>query len=121
MSKGSRSSGGDLPRVSPVSAFGLFMCCVGHLWTILSYMQTLGGINRVNPNANLQWWTILVPIYNAVYLSKVVQALNETAADNNVPGQPVADNLIFHLFLPFLSFYNIFNRWNEVADAIEGK
>jgi hypothetical protein len=121
MSKGSKSSGGDLPHVSPIAAFGPFLCGIGGIWTIITYMTTLGGINKVNSNANLQWFMMFIPILSAIHLGKAIDALNDTAEEKGVPGGPVSNNIIINFLLPFLPMYSLFNRWNEVADHIEGK
>lgn len=108
-----------LPRISPASAFGVFMFGFGYIWTIISYFQLCGSINKLNLAAKLKGWTMFVPIYGFLYLSTIVSEMNYVIKKNKLQNvKPIEDNQLQNFILPFLSLYKIFNTYNAMMEEL---
>jgi len=112
---------GSLPRLSPISAYGSFFCGVGILWTLASWFQLCGGVNKMNPEARLVPWFWFVPIYNWIYLSVPIDQLNNIISLHDLNVQPGVNNIVLNFLWPFIPFHRMFTLYNQVADALEGR
>ena len=109
-----------LPRTNPIAAFGICFCCVGYIWTILEYMKLCNAINKVKPDARLEFFWMFVPILNGLKLSDTIKALNALNKEKGVGVPDVMDNVILNIFFGFYPMYLCFGAWNKIADKIEG-
>lgn len=112
---------GSLPRLSPISAYGLFFCGVGFFWTLGSWFQLCGGVNKMNPEARLVPWFWFVPVYNYIYLSAPIDQLNDIIVLHELNVQPGVNNMILNFLWPYIPFHRMFTLYNQVADALEGR
>ena len=111
-------AGGKLPRVSPASAFGPFMCGVGGIWTVIDNFTLCGGVNKIDPSAKLQAVLLFVPIYANLYLSTIIKALNRVAQERQLPLSPLSDSVVLNFIFPILPLYRMRKRYNEIANAL---
>jgi len=109
-----------LPRTTPIAAFGIFFCCIGVIWTILEYMKLCDAVNRVKPDAKLQFFWMFVPILSALKLSDTIKALNALNSQYAVGAAEVPDNIVLNLFFAMYPMYLCFDVWNKIADKMEG-
>ena len=109
-----------LPRTSPIAAFGVFFCCIGVIWTILEYIKLCDAVNKVKPDANLQFFWMFVPILNALKLSDTIKAINALNREKAAGAPEVMDNIVLNLFFGMYPMYLCFDAWNKIADKIEG-
>jgi len=112
---------GELTRVSPASAYASFCCCVGYIWTIISYIQVCSGINTLNKNAKIKSWTIFIPIYFNIYISNIVKSLNEIIEEKSLNVAPITNNVILNFLFPFVPLFNIFKLYNLIVESMELK
>lgn len=109
-----------LPRMAPISAFGILFCCVGVIWTVLEYIKLCDAVNKLKPGANLQFFWMFVPILNGLKLSDTIQALNALNRENAAGAPEIMDNVALNILVSMYPMYLCFDAWNKIADKIEG-
>ena len=111
-----------LPKVSPASAWGVFICGVGVIWTVISYFGMCSGINKMLGEDKAVGFSILVPIWSIIYPATLADLLNEVIQKEGLSVTPVdKPNIFLCLIFIMLPWSNLFTRYNEVASAYEAK
>ena len=111
-----------LPKVAPASAWGFFICCVGIIWTWISYFGMCSGINQMLREDKAQGISVLVPIWQLIYPATLADLLNEIIQKEGLALTPVEKpNIVLCIFFIFLPWSELFTRYNEVATAFEAK
>ena len=111
-----------LPKVAPASAWGIFICFVGIIWTIISYFGMCSGINQMLREDKAQGFSILVPIWSIIYPATLADLLNEIIQKEGLSVTPVEKpNIVLCIFFIMLPWSELFTRYNEVATAFEAK
>ena len=89
-----------LPKVAPASAWGFFICCVGIIWTWISYFGMCSGINQMLREEKAQGFSVLVPIWQIMYLATLADLLNEIIQKEGLALAPVEKpNIVLCIFL----------------------
>jgi len=111
-----------LPKVAPASAWGMFMCCFGIIWTWISYFGMCSGINQMLREEKAQGFSVLVPIWGSLYCETLADLLNEIIQKEGLAVAPVEKpNIVLCFLFVFLPWSELFTRYNEVATAFEAK
>lgn len=108
-----------LPRVTPLSVFGVLFCCAGVLWTTIDFYRMCDAINLISNKERVQGWSCFVPIYSNLYLSRVCEALNDIILEHNLSVRGVEDNVALNVLFPWVPLYNLFKTYNDVATEME--
>jgi len=103
-----------LPRVSPVSAFGFFICCVGIIWTYVQFFQFKAGILMIKPGAVVPGSAAFAPFLE---YDTVKRTLNGIIQENNLNVPPLTGSGI----IAFAAWYSMFNCYNAIADELDRK
>lgn len=104
----SKGKGVKFPRLVPTSAFGVFICCVGGFWTLISFIQLCDGLKKIGKEYELQGWACFIPIYINLYLTTVVETLNQIIVDYKLNIPQLSDNVALNFLFPVIPLYNIF-------------
>lgn len=111
-----------LPKVAPVSAWGLFICCFGVIWTYISYFSMCSGINQMLREEKAQGFSCLVPFWGSLYCDDLANMLNEIIQKEELAVTPMEKpNMVLCFLFVFLPLSEIFTKYNEVATAFEAK
>ena len=111
----------NLPKPSPISAFAIFFCGCGYIWTLISFFQVAGGINRMLGANRVHGWAVLVPIYSNLHISDMANALNEVIDKEGLQCPRVQENMILNFLFPMITLFWLFQGNANVANALEAK
>ena len=111
-----------IPKVSPGSAWGIFICFVGIIWTWISWFGACSGINRMLGEDKAQGISIIIPIWNIIYPGTMADLLNEVIQKEGLQIQPVEKpNIFLCIIFIMVPWMQIFGDYNRVADAYNTK
>jgi hypothetical protein len=111
-----------LPKVAPASAWGVFICGVGVIWTWISYFGMCSGINQMLREEKAQGISVLIPIWGSLYCETLADLLNEIIQKEGLAVAPVEKpNIVLCFLFILLPWSELFTRYNEVATAFEAK
>ena len=111
----------NLPKPNPLSAWGLFFCCCGYIWTIISYFQVATSINTMLGSQKAQGWAVLIPIYGQIHISEMVNSLNQIIEKENLDVQPIQENMLLNILFSPMTLMWLFKGNLDVVNAIEAK
>mgnify|MGYP001307054885 FL=1 len=111
----------NLPKPNPISAWGMFFCCCGYIWTIISYFQVATSINTMLGSQKTQGWAVLIPIYGQIHISDMVKSLNQIIEKEKLDIQPIQENMVLNILFSPITLMWLFKGNLDVASAIEAK
>ena len=111
-----------IPKVSPASAWGIFICFVGIIWTYISWFSACSGINRMLGEDKVPGFSILIPIWGNLVTAELADHLNAVIQKEGLQIQPVEKpNIVLCILFLFVPLMQIWGDYNRVADAYNAK
>ena len=107
-----------LGRLSPNSVFGVLLCGVGGIWTIIEMFRYIGLVNQLRPASNLKWWPLFVPVYSMIYLTTMAKELNKCISERGLSVPKANDSIVLAFIFSLVNLYSMFSTFNKVADAV---
>jgi hypothetical protein len=108
---------GKLQPVNPISGFGIFMCCVGVIWTYISFMTVADNLNALQSKTKLTGFALWVPIWNIIMVWQAANALNDAIDEKRVNVAKV-NPIVVLLLGPYYGFYAMFKAHNDLIAAL---
>jgi hypothetical protein len=97
--------------VYALAYIGQLIGLVGTVFALLQFYQMLNEIKSVTKNESFQWWFILIPIYNIIWLLTAVRAEIGKAKQMVGAQQPVRSGIAYFFF----SLYVMAADVNDIA------
>lgn len=105
-------------KFNPIAAFSFIICCCGVFWGIVTYFQLCDAINKATGRDTAKGWTILIPIYHGLEMSKVIADVNGLIDQHGVETEKVDDNTLLNILFYPLPFHNMLKAWGDIADKL---
>ena len=107
-----------LENVNPISGFGVFICCVGLIWTLMSVFTVMGNLNTLQSKTKLSPIALFVPVWGIIMVYQMVVAQNDLIDERRLNVEKVNPFLV--LFLGSYYFnYAFFKAHNDVIAALQ--
>jgi hypothetical protein len=108
-------------KFNPLAAWGVFFCGCGGIWTLITWLQFFGEVNKATGRNTAQAWTILIPIFHGLELSKVIAEVNGLIDQHGVETEKVNDNMVLNILFYLIPFYSLLKAWGAIADKLNAQ
>jgi hypothetical protein len=108
-------------KFNPLAAFGPFFCGCGGIWTLITFFQFCDAVNKATGRTTAQGWTIFIPIFSGLELSKIIAEVNGLIDQHGVQTEKVGDNVILNILFFLFPFYSLLKAWGAVADKLNAQ
>jgi len=106
------------PKFNPMAAWSFIICCCGGIWGIITFFQFCEAINKATGRDTAKGWTIFIPVYHGLELSKVIADLNGLIDQHGVETAKVDDNALLNILFYPVPFNNMLKAWADIADKL---
>lgn len=110
-----------LKEISPTSAFGVFICFVGSIWTTISFFSLCDQVGKIDRKYNLNGFVWFIPIYVNIYFKTVNETLNQIIKDKKLKVDEIKNNTALNFLFSCVPMYKMFKTWNEIMYKLEGR
>lgn len=107
-------------KVSEFSAFGIVICCVGIIWTIISYFTFAGNVSKMQSKQSIAGFAVFIPIWAQITNMQAAEALNTVIKEKNLkvaPADPILILILSFVFAP-VAWFLLFQKHNQVVAAM---
>jgi hypothetical protein len=109
------------PKFNPIAAFSFIICCCGVFWGIITYFQLCEAVNKATGRDTAKGWTIFVPVYHGLEMSKVIAEVNGLIDQHGVETAKVDDSALINILFYPVPFHNLLKAWGDIADKLNAQ